>query len=65
MGEYGSVGGQASSIGPGTGGNVDLGANVMDVIRDAAAQLAAQPPEILLVAFVAIIIGGLLVFRRA
>ncbi|CAN5851441.1 hypothetical protein BH23CHL8_BH23CHL8_10510 [soil metagenome] len=62
MGEYGGVVGQGSSAGG--GGFGDVGKAVTGSLSDVITRIAALPPEILLVAVAAILIGGLLVLRR-
>ena len=65
MGEYGQIVGQGSRAAGGRGGgSQDLGAQIADVISDLIDRIAALPPEVLVVG-AAVILGGLLVFRRA
>jgi hypothetical protein len=60
MGEYGRV----VSQGSGTGGGLDRGGDVTEIVTDIVARIAAQPPEILLAIAAIIIVGGWLILRR-
>lgn len=64
MGEYGRVVGQSSGGSGRSGGSSDLTGQVMAAVTDAFEQIAALPPEMLIGAAVAIMIGGMLIFRR-
>jgi hypothetical protein len=66
MGEYGAVGSQGSSAAGGSQGNLfaDLTNSVIGSLQDLGDQILAMPPYMLLLLFAAVIIGGLLVFRR-
>jgi hypothetical protein len=70
MGEYGRVVGQGSETARGTagksggGGVTDLGGDVVGTIGNAIDQVAALPPEVLLLLAAAVLIG-FVVLRRA
>jgi hypothetical protein len=56
--------GQAAGSNGGGGGMVDAGASIGQFITDSADTLAAQPPGVLLLGLVVIVLG-LLILRRA
>ena len=60
--EYGRVVGETTGIGGGGGGG-DVTGQIMDALTDAADQVAAQPPEVLIGATIAILIGVVLLRR--
>lgn len=65
MVEYGqTIGRGAAGGGGGGGGRTEVGADVAAAFSDVVDRVAALPPEILLVGVV-LILGGLLVLRRA
>jgi hypothetical protein len=66
MVEYGeTIGrGPAGGTGSGGGGSVDVGGELTAALSDVVDRVAGLPPEVLLVLGV-ILLGGLLVLRRA
>lgn len=64
MVEYGNTIGQGpGAAGGGSGGPVDVGADVTTFVSNAVDRVAALPPEALLLIAV-VILGGLLVLKR-
>lgn len=63
MGEYGRIVGGGGGSGRG-GGSGDLTVDVMATVQDIIDQIAALPPEMLIVIVAAVMIGGMLVLRR-
>jgi hypothetical protein len=61
--EYGRIVGESTSVGGRSGGSGDVTGQIMDAVSDAADQVAALPPEMLVVLAVVAVIG-LMIFRR-
>jgi hypothetical protein len=62
--EYGQVVGRSTGVGGGGGGGSgDITAQVMDALENAAEEIAALPPAVL-IALVAVVIIGLIFFKR-
>ncbi len=61
--EYGQVVGRSTGVGGGGGGSGDITGQVMDALENAAEEIAALPPPVL-IALVAIVIIGLILFKR-
>ena len=65
MVEYGGIVREGGGAGGGRGGpGFDVGGNVMDFFSDLVERIAALPPEVLLVAVAAVLIGGLVISLR-
>lgn len=64
MGEYGRIVGEGSGRGGRGGGPGDVTGDIMAAVQDAIDQVAALPPEVLLVLVAAIAVGGMLLLRR-
>lgn len=61
--EYGRVVGQSTGVARGSGGTGDVTGQIMDAIGDAADQVASLPPEILVGAVIAVVVGWVLLRR--
>lgn len=60
--EYGRIVGESTGVASG-GGSGDITGQVMNAIEDAVDQVASLPPPVL-IALVAVVLIGLIVFRR-
>jgi hypothetical protein len=60
--EYGQVVGRSTGVGGG-GGSGDITGQVMDALENAAEEIAALPP-VVLIALAAVVIIGLIFFKR-
>ena len=62
--EYGRIVGESTGVGGGRGGGSgDITGQVMNALEDAADQVMSLPPPVL-IGLVAVVIIGLVIFRR-
>ncbi len=62
--EYGRIVGESTGVGGGRGGGTgDVTGQVMSALEDAADQVMSLPPPVL-IALVAVVLIGLIIFRR-